>query len=153
MGRVVSLRRMRDPEIEIESGDPSELNAFLDDRLYAFNVAATGLADAMPLYARVKDATGQTIAAISGHTWGGCCDVLLLWVHEHERRRGLGRTLLLAAEAEAARRGCSVVTLSTHTFQAPVFYEKLGYQRLAAIADYPRGHMKLYYTKRLAASP
>jgi ribosomal protein S18 acetylase RimI-like enzyme len=141
---------MRRPEIVIQSGDPSELNAVLDKRLYEFNVAATGFSDGTSLYACVQDEDGNIVAAISGHTWGGCCDVALLWVHEDHRRQGLGRALLQAAVAEAERRGCSQVTLSTHSFQAPLFYEKLGYQRVATILDYPNGHTKLYYVKRLS---
>lgn len=142
---------MRDPEVVVESGDAAELNAFLDEQLYAFNVAATGIGDALPLHARIEDASRSTIAAITGHTWGGCLEILILWVREEDRGKGIGAALLRAAEAEAVRRGCSQVTLSTHTFQAPLFYEKLGYRRVGAIADYPRGHAKLHYVKRLGA--
>jgi len=74
-------------------------------------------------------------------------------VHEDQRQRGIGRALVQALEAEAARRGCALVTLSTHTFQAPGFYTKLGYQQVATIPDYPQGHAKLHYIKRLAARP
>jgi GNAT superfamily N-acetyltransferase len=142
---------MRDPEIRVESSAADELNEFLDDQLYAFNATATGFADAMPLHARVTDASGHVIAALSGHTWGGCADVALLWVRDDQRGKGIGAALMRAAEAEAARRGCALVTLSTHSFQAPLFYEKLGYQQVGEIADYPKGHAKRYYVKRLTA--
>lgn len=134
--------------VVIENGDPAALNAFLDDQLHSFNVSATGIDDAMPLYGTFEE-NGDVVAAISGHTWGGCCDILQLWVHEDWRGRGLGAALLLAAEAEARRRGCTQVTLSSHSFQAPAFYEKFGYVRAAEITDYPKGHAKLIYAKRV----
>ena len=39
--------------------------------------------------------------------------------------------------------------LFTHSFQAPAFYEALGYERRATIEQYPRGHAKYLYEKRL----
>lgn len=133
----------------VESGDAADLNAFLDERLHAFNVAATGLSEAIPIHAQVRDAAGAVLGAISGFTWGGCCEVALLWVHEEHRGQRIGTALLEAVEAEAARRGCAQVTLSTHSFQAPGFYSKLRYQQVASIVDYPLGHAKIHYVKRL----
>jgi ribosomal protein S18 acetylase RimI-like enzyme len=72
-----------------------------------------------------------------------------LWVAEAERGRGLGRALLQAAEAEAARRGCEQILVSTHSFQAPAFYERLGYQRQAMVPGQPKGHANIVYLKRL----
>jgi GNAT superfamily N-acetyltransferase len=145
-----NMMGMRVADVTVESGEATELNTFLEGRIRAFNVSATGIADAMPLHARIVDANGLVIAAMSGHTWGGCCDIVLLWVHEAHRGRGLGTALVYAAEAEAARRGCSQVTLATHTFQAPAFDEKMGYTQVGAILDYPRGHAKIHYVKRLS---
>jgi ribosomal protein S18 acetylase RimI-like enzyme len=139
---------MRGSELFVESGDAPELTAFLDERLRAFNAAITGIADGKPLHARIRNVSGAIIAAISGHSWGGCCEITQLWVREDERGRGHGRALLRAVEAEANRRGCSQVTVATHSFQAPHFYEKLGYQPIGAIVDYPKGHAKLHYVKR-----
>jgi ribosomal protein S18 acetylase RimI-like enzyme len=139
---------MRGSEPFVESGDADDLIAFLDERICAFNEAITSITDGKPLHARIRNANGAIIAAITGHTWGGCCEIVQLWVREDERRRGHGRALMRAVEAEAASRGCSQVTVATHSFQAPHFYEKLGYQRVGAIDGYPQGHSKLHYVKR-----
>jgi ribosomal protein S18 acetylase RimI-like enzyme len=139
---------MRGSDLFVESGDAAELTAFLDERLTAFNEAITGIASAQPLHARIRNVSEATIAAICGHSWGGCCEITHLWVREDERGRGHGRALMRAAEAEAQRRGCSQVTVATHSFQAPHFYEKLGYQPVGAIVGYPKGHTKLHYVKR-----
>jgi ribosomal protein S18 acetylase RimI-like enzyme len=86
---------------------------------------------------------------LSGHTWGGTCQLSTLWVDEPHRRSGLGSALLSAVEAEASRRGCTQVALLTHDFQAPRFYERHGYRRVGEIPDYPTGHAQLVYLKRL----
>lgn len=137
------------PQIVIQSDFSPELDLFLDERLYEFNVRATRIDDGRMLCARLEDETGAVIAGIAGHTWGGSCEITRLWVHESRRGQGLGRALLAAAENEALRRGCDRVLLMTHSFQAPAFYEKLGYVRRGSIEDYPRGHAKYLYEKRL----
>ena len=126
-----------------------ELEAFLVERIYEFNARATGYFDGKLLAGRVRDEAGRVIGAFNGHTWGGCCVIAHLWVHESRRHRGVGRALLQAAETEAARRGCEQVVLSTHDFQAPAFYERMGYERQATIRDRPKGHTDIVYAKRL----
>ncbi len=71
---------------------------------------------------------------------------------ESRRGQGLGRTLLEAAKAEAVRRGCIQIVLLTHSFQAPAFYERLGYVKQATIPNYPDGHAQFVYLKRLETS-
>ena len=124
--------------------------AALDRALDGFNKAATGIDDRRPLAILLKRDDGTLRAGLSGHSWGGCCSIKLLWVADGERGSGLGRRLMAAAEAEAARRGCRQILLSTHSFQAPGFYEKLGYHCLARIPDDPRGHARLVLAKQLA---
>ena len=125
------------------------MEAFLGDRLYEFNSRATGIDDGALLNAAVEDEGGQIVAAMSGRTWGGCCEIGRLWVHESMRGTGLGTAFVQAAEREAIRRGCHQIVLSTHSFQAPRFYEKLGFRRLAAIPNYPEGHENIIYIKDL----
>ena len=129
----------------------AELNAFLDERIYEFNTRATGLHDGRAFAAVVKDAAGSIVAAVNGHTWGGSCYIAHVWVDESKRGRGMGRALLPAAEAEGVRRGCTQALLLTHSFQAPIFYERLGYARQATVPDYPRGHAQFVYLKRLGS--
>jgi GNAT superfamily N-acetyltransferase len=134
---------------EPNAAEDNALHAFLEDRLYEFNAAASGIHDARTFAGVIRNEAGEITGAVKGHTWGGCCFVTHLWVREAERGRGSGRSLMRAAEEEAVRRGCFQALLSTHSFQAPDFYERLGYTRVAGIADYPRGHASYVYAKRL----
>jgi GNAT superfamily N-acetyltransferase len=83
-------------------------------------------------------------------TWGGCGFIDLLWVRSDQRGSGLGTRLLVAAEEEIARRGCDRVALRTHSFQAPGFYTRFGYQECGRTPGYPRGHDDIHLVKRLA---
>lgn len=136
------------PDVRVTAQPVPGFVDWLSDRLYEFNVAATGIDDGEWLIASVEQ-DGRTIAALSGNTWGGCCEIENVWVEEAARGHGLGRALLEAAETEARRRGCVQMVLSTHSFQAPAFYEKLGFRRIGAVPDRPRGYENLIYLKLL----
>lgn len=136
--------------IQFDAARYAELDAFLLERIYEYNAKATGLFDGQLLAASIRGAADEIVAAVTGHIWGGTCQVTHLWVHEAQRRNGLGTALMRAVESEAKRRGCGQVVLSTHSFQAPSFYERLGYKRIASIEDYPEGHANVIYSKKLA---
>ena len=122
---------------------------FLEDRLYEFNAQTTGIVDALGISVFGRDAQGEIVAGLCGHTWGGCCEIRQVWVHEKHRGRGMGRRLLELAETEARRRGCFQIVLATYSFQAPEFYRKLGFEIVASIPNYPRGHQHLQLRKVL----
>ena len=139
-------------DIEIRSEQRPELDALLGNSLYVFNSTTTGIRDGLLLNASIEDEVGDIVAGISGHTWGGCCEIARLWVHESMRGRGIGTSLMAAAEVEAVRRGCGQIVLSTHSFQAPAFYEGLGFVKLATVPNYPEGYASLLYIKYLRPS-
>lgn len=137
-------------EFVIETDPTPEQVQYLEDRLYEFNSTVTRITDGELLAIFVRDDGGKIVAGICGNTWGGCCEIRQFWVEESQRGRGLGTRLLGAAEHEARRRGCRQIFLTTFTFQAPAFYKKRGFQTLATLDDYPRGHQNLLMRKRLA---
>ncbi len=71
--------------VDICHDDRPELEAFLGDRLYEFNATTTGSDDGKLFNASLEDDAGHIVAAMSGHTWGGCCEIGRLWVHESMR--------------------------------------------------------------------
>lgn len=126
-----------------------ELDATLVERIYEFNSEATGYTDGKLLGGCVRADSGELIAGFSGHTWGGVCVITHLWVDRQYRGRGMGQTVLQSAEAEARRRNCAHLILATHSFQAPRFYERLGYQRICTVEDWPVAHSNTVYRKPL----
>jgi len=135
--------------IECLGDDCGKLDALLAERIYEFNSAAIGRHDGKLFGYAMRSHLGQVVAGISGHTWAGFCCISYLWVTEPLRDEGIGRDLVQKVEAQAARRGCSMVFVSTHSFQSPKFYERLGYERQATIHDHPVGHANHIYAKRL----
>jgi GNAT superfamily N-acetyltransferase len=125
------------------------LGSFLADRIHDFNAKATGYDDGRLLAGCIRNDGGDIIAGFNGHTWGGCAELSHVWVDERCRGQGLGALLLRSAEAEAAVRGCAQVVLATHSFQAPAFYEHMGYERKYAIDGRPKGHADIIYVKVL----
>ena len=137
---------MRRFDIEEPSRADSE---FLDDRLYEFNAGTTGIHDGRTLGVFVRDDAKNIVAGVAGHTWGQTCELRQVWVAASERGTGLGRRLMAEAEAEARRRGCRQLVLTTHSFQAPDFYRKLGFEVVSELPDYPHGYSQLVLRKRL----
>lgn len=134
--------------LRIDRDPPPGLVAELEDRLYEWNVERTGVTGEL-LAIAIRDADGSLAAGLFGWTFGGACMVDKLWLRADLRGRGLGSRMMAAAEAEARRRGCGQVILSTHSFQAPEFYRKLGFEPVARIDDYPAGHAQIFFRKRL----
>jgi GNAT superfamily N-acetyltransferase len=135
--------------IVLRVGDAPDVEAFLAERIYEFNAAATGYRDGESFSATQHDESGVIQAGISGYTWGGCCYITNLWVHDSNRGQGLGSRLLQAAEVHAKTRGCAVMLLSSHSFQAPTFYQRRGFTQQAIVVDHPPGHTNIHFAKRL----
>jgi GNAT superfamily N-acetyltransferase len=134
-----------------DDAECQELGTFLEQRIYEFNATMTGYVDARLLAGCIRDEAGEVVAGFSGYTWGGCCEISNVWVHERHRGQGIGTRLLRCAEAEASSRGCRRVVLATHSFQAPGFYQRMGYQRKYAIEGRPHGFEDIIYVKVLPA--
>jgi ribosomal protein S18 acetylase RimI-like enzyme len=138
-----------DAEFDIEDEpDPRNVSE-LEDLLNEFNFAKTGIRDGRELAIFERDKHGRMTAGLYGWTWGGTCEIDMLWLDESQRRGGKGSAMLQAAEHEARTRGCTQVVLGSHGFQAPGFYVKQGYELIATVEDYPRGSSDNWLRKRL----
>jgi ribosomal protein S18 acetylase RimI-like enzyme len=93
---------------------------------------------------------GAIVGGLTGKTYWNYLDVAFLWVDEGHRGSGFGKTLMLAAEAEARQRGCRYALLDTFSFQALEFYEKLGYRQFGQLSGFS-GHVRHYLAKDLDA--
>ena len=143
---------------EIKTRASVEHESALTEALIEYNRAHS------PLWERNHDAQFQPMPlqffaldgralldGLTGHThrlraW---LEIGTLWVNGDHRGRGIGRELVGRAEEEARRRGCLHARLSTSPFQAPGFYEKMGYVLYGRLEDCPPGDTSLYYRKDL----
>ena len=141
---------MRDmPEISITDVDDEAAVAELRDELVAHNIDSTGYGPYRLFSCFLRDAERRLEAGISGFSWGGYAMLEWLWVTPSLRGTGLGSQLVRAVETEARARGCRVIRVNTHTFQAPDFYRMLGYEQIGYAEDTPIDHGEVFFAKSL----
>jgi ribosomal protein S18 acetylase RimI-like enzyme len=140
---------MADYALKIEDEPRRDDVALLDERLYEFNASAAGIDDGRWLSIFVRDGDGTIVAGLHGWTWGGTGSVQTIWVDRRLRGRGLGSRLIAAAEGEAVRRGCHQMYLDTHSYQAPAFYRRLGYEVIGELPGWPGDDVRIFFRKRL----
>jgi GNAT superfamily N-acetyltransferase len=151
LGQMGGTADDMDQTRRFELEEPSSADiGFIDDRLYEFNAGTTGIDDGRTLGVFLRDETKNIVAGATGHTWGETCELRQVWVAEPLRGHGYGRRLMGEAEAEAVRRGCGQLFLTTHSFQAPGFYKKLGFAVISELPNYPRGHSQFVLRKLLS---
>lgn len=92
---------------------------------------------------------GVVVGGAYGDTHYGWLYLASLWVDEALRGRGWGRALMERFESEGASRGCHDAWVETYDFQAPHFYEGLGYREFGRLDDFPPGSSRHFYRKPL----
>ena len=117
--------------------------------LRAYNAAQAGVSTPEPIALLVRDESGEILGGLHGRVFYRWLYIDLLSVPEQGRGQGIGSKLMQMAEDLAREKDCIGVWLDTFDFQAPGFYRKLGYSELGQIADYPPGHTRFFFQKRL----
>ena len=117
--------------------------------LAQYNESQAGPSGNRPLVVEVRDANGAIVGGLWGVTAYGWLFTQLLVVPESSRGQGLGRRLMLLAEAEAMKRGCHAAWLDTFEFQAKAFYEQIGYSSFGTLPDFPKGSSRYFMCKQL----
>lgn len=130
---------------EPEQKEIDELQA----RLVDYNISKHGYTDVFKRAVFVRNDDGSLAAGVYAYGWGACFEVELLWVAEDRRGQGLGTRLIKAIEDEARQLGFSKIVLDTFSFQAPEFYQRLGFEQVGTIDDFPEGHKYFVFVKRL----
>jgi ribosomal protein S18 acetylase RimI-like enzyme len=117
--------------------------------IHRYNTQQVGESNEQNLCFTLQGPDKEIVGGLIGSTFWGWFYISLMWIKEEYRGQGLGRRLLEAAEAEARNRGVRHAYLDTFTFQAPGFYEKLGYQVFGELKEFPPGHSRFFLTKDL----
>lgn len=125
--------------------DVNEIHAMLK----AYNLQHREPSEDVPIGVFYENEDGQKKGGLIGETFGNWLCIKYLFVSEELRGKGIGKQILKAAEEEARRRGCKYVFVDTFSFQAPLFYQKMGYQEAFVLNEYPYTGKRYYYTKEL----
>jgi GNAT superfamily N-acetyltransferase len=118
-------------------------------QLTAFNAENGYPPDTQPLAVLLRDGAGEAVGGLWGKTGYGWLFVEFLSVPEALRGRDFGSSLMAAAEALARERGCVGAWLTTFSFQARGFYERLGYTVFGELENSPGKNVRIFLRKRL----
>jgi GNAT superfamily N-acetyltransferase len=149
MAEMSEKPKMGGDQVTIDGHPDDQALQFIREQLVAYNLVTAGAGNAQAVAFVLRDAHGTIVGGLSGWTWGGCLEVSLLWVHEDWRGHGYGARLLQAAERAAIDQGCRQAVLDTYSFQAPGFYQRLGYEVAGVFDNCPAGHKKYFLWKQL----
>ena len=119
------------------------------DMLKLYNLSNREKSENIPLGIYYEEETGKKLAGLTGETFGKWLCINYLFVAENLRNQGIGSMLITSAENEAQKRGCKYAFVDTFSFQAPEFYEKLGYKCVFTLTEYPYTGKRHYYIKEL----
>ena len=135
------------PRIRVESTlGPTRRRAV--SGILAFNTRAVGKGQYKQLAISLRQGK-DIVGGLTGWTWAGWCYVELLWIEEKYRGKGHGTALIRKAESEARKRGVRHMYLDTFSFQAPLFYSKLGFKAFGVLRDFPKGYDRTWFKKAL----
>ena len=137
--------------IVAERANARAMSRKLWDGLLRYNRKTAGPFHYSRIVLTARDPRGRVLGGLILQSYWMESYVELLWLSERARRLGLGRGLIAEAERRARRRGSVLLHLNTYSFQAPGFYEKLGFRRFGGMQGSPRGASRHFFVKNLAA--
>lgn len=142
---------MKPLRITVEPHAAESQKEFVRENLGLYSIAMTGSEEYYTVAVFLRGAHDEILGGVLGEIWGQWMFVSHVWLAAPWRRSGYGSKLLAAAERYAVEKGCRNAWLTTASFQARPFYEKLGYELFAALDEFPPGH-KLYFLKKQLAA-
>ncbi|CAH2807827.1 MAG: hypothetical protein CPDRYMAC_0283 [uncultured Paraburkholderia sp.] len=138
----VSVRLVERPDVRLQALLLERLKCHAADRGCPYDGCALEVA-------AIAGANGTVIGGITGSLSYDQLYIDLIHIDEYFRGHGFGERLLRHAEAWAQGKGASHVWLHTYSFQAPAFYLRCGYVKLATIGDAKDPHAMTFLTKRI----
>jgi ribosomal protein S18 acetylase RimI-like enzyme len=140
---------MSDYRIARETDHAERTASEVLNELLAFNASQAGDLNLERLVFSVRADDGALVGGLVAMQYWNGMFIDLLWVHEKLRGRGVGTKLMRRAEDSLSARGGDISFLSTWSFQAPGFYEKLGYTAFGTLEGLPANGSRTWYFKRL----
>lgn len=134
--------------IEVSHEENLEVFDALVSKLRQFNMNHMGDETSKPLSVIATDDQGSLIGGVCGRTIYNQLLIDIVWVDESARQQGLGRSLMARAEHEAKSRGCVAAQVDTLSFQAPSFYQKLGFEVIGTVTDILNSPDRFFLVKK-----
>lgn len=138
---------------ELVTSDIADPNArrWILEGLAAANRAHVQDPNLKPLLVAIRHpGDGVMLGGLWGRTSWDWLLIELLYVPPDMRGMGWGKRLVEAAEREAVQRHCNAAWVDSYSFQAPGFYERLGYSVFGKLDDYPAGHQRFFLSRQLS---
>jgi GNAT superfamily N-acetyltransferase len=106
--------------------DPLHLQIIRED-LEGHHAADSPPMDWLPLAVMMRNENQEIIAGVIGGSYWGWLYISRVWVKDREQRKIHSLRLLIEAEKEAERRGCTRAYIETQDYESVLFYEEQGY--------------------------
>jgi GNAT superfamily N-acetyltransferase len=144
-----SLSAGRKLRISAERRNVKAVSRALWRGLLRFNKQVAGPFHYSRVVLTARDERGKLAGGLIMQSYWLETYVELLWMDGRRRGQDGGTDLIREAERRAKKRGSVLMHLNTYSFQAPRFYEKMGYRRYGSMRGSPKGHGRHFYVKRL----
>lgn len=118
----------------------------IHEKLKAFNKKFAEYSGDLSLYI---EEDGKNIGGVVGTSIGQTLDIDFLFLDEKYRGRGYAKELMETLEEEAKKLNLKRIVLDTYEFQAPKFYEKLGYKLYCKLENAWGEYTKYFYIKEI----
>lgn len=139
-----------DPTLTICDSPTDAVRDAIASSLGQFNAENGFPPDRQTVAITLADDDGRIVGGLWGKTVYDWLFVEFLIVPASLRGRDLGSRLMTTAEQIAIERGCVGAWLTTFSFQAQGFYEKLGYEMFGALENSPGENVRLFLRKQLS---
>jgi len=138
-------------DCRVEATTPTEqARAAILAGLTEFNTSNGYPSDFQQVAVVLRGVDDEILGGLWGKTVYDWMFVEYLIVPEALRGHDFGAQLMKAAEAIAMERGCVGAWLTTFSFQARGFYEKLGYRVFGELENSPDDNVRIFMRKRFA---
>lgn len=134
--------------IEIINNECDEIVDALVQGVREYNGEKMDGEKSQPLTVTAHNDQGQLIAGVHGRTIYNQFLIHVAWVEKTHRKTGLGRQLMELAESEAKKRNCVAAQVDTLSFQAPDFYQRLGFEVVGLITGVPQSPDRFFLFKK-----
>ena len=134
-------------KIEVLNHPDKQIFEQLVDGVRSYNFEHMGDETASALAVISRDESGRIVGGVSGRTIYKQFLIEVAWVSQEFRGSGLGQSLMQRAEAEAKTRGCLAAQVDTLSFQAPGFYQKLGFEIVGKVTGVENSPDRFFLAK------